>query len=879
MSTTQPGATIVVPVLDEEHSVGPLLDRLQAAFSGRPVQVVFVDDSHNTRTGEAVQRARVRHVEHLLVHHIHRTGPARRGGLAGAVIDGIDAAQSDVILVMDGDGQHPAETAPQLLDRLHAGNDIVVASRYIEGGSNDGLDGFRRRLVSRAATVLTRVLFPRGLRGVTDPMTGFFAFKRSEIDLESMRADVDGFKILFELLTRHPNISRSEVPLQFQERTDGESKSGDGNGMAFIKQLLRLRMQTLPTFVNFAIGGLSFAVVGMLMLAGLIAIGVEPHVANATQLVVTFVLNFLYNRHVTWRGRHGRRLRWQMVAFGVTRGTTLALSWASFVGLMAFGASHNLLSTAWRAQVANVITLAGAFLLNYLTSKFIVFRKADTSNVTRHKARSPWLGFLAVILPLAGVMTALAGLVGLQVFAVGLVVTYALFGFITSALEVNWRLYGRRTPEARMDMKFPLVRNTFRTGMYAYSIIVPALREAAVIGATLRRLLDQTYPDVQIVVTLAEGDDDTIAAVQRCIKKDDLYGRITLVVEPYSKSSKPQQLNVALKYCTGEIVGVVDAETLVSTELIAHVDAKFRESNADVVQGGVQLMNLDLPQPASWERFQNYPYLGYLLARFFAGLWLKLRGWFAVHNVLEYYFWFSSRMMYQVDQGFVPLGGNTVFIRRELLEKVGGWPLNLTEDCALGVHLSVMHNAKVVAAYEARLASYEETPERMFGKGGLIKQRTRWDQGFWSVLMSGEWLKLPTLHKRVMALYILAMPLIQAVNGVMLPMAVVGVLTLTAPAGLVLVMFTPLVPMAVTVVIQVVGLREFSREFKVKTKPRHYASLVLLNLLYQAMLALPALVAIYRHLTGKTNWQKTDHAGAHLVAMETKPRQLANASR
>ena len=65
--------------------------------------------------------------------------------------------------------------------------------------------------------------------------------------------------------------------------------------------------------------------------------------------------------------------------------------------------------------------------------------------------------------------------------------------------------------------------------------------------------------------------------------------------------------------------------------------------------------------------------------------------WLTVRNVLEYYFWFRSRLHFHARQGFIPLGGNTVFIRTEVLRSVSGWdPDCLAEDCELGVRLSAL---------------------------------------------------------------------------------------------------------------------------------------------------------------------------------------------
>ncbi|WP_190258315.1 glycosyltransferase family 2 protein, partial [Dactylosporangium sucinum] len=167
-------------------------------------------------------------------------------------------------------------------------------------------------------------------------------------------------------------------------------------------------------------------------------------------------------------------------------------------------------------------------------------------------------------------------------------------------------------------------------------IIVPALHEEFVIAGTLRHLLEQDYGDYEILVSLCEGDDATIAEVSRVQANHDPGNRVRTVVRSYVKSNKPRQLNAALAVSTGTVIGVVDAEDDVAPQLLTRVNTLLARTDADVVQGGVQLMTLGR----------------------------RVRDWFKVHNVMEYFFWFTSRMFYQVRTGFVPLGGNTVFIRR-----------------------------------------------------------------------------------------------------------------------------------------------------------------------------------------------------------------------
>ena len=68
--------------------------------------------------------------------------------------------------------------------------------------------------------------------------------------------------------------------------------------------------------------------------------------------------------------------------------------------------------------------------------------------------------------------------------------------------------------------------------------------------------------------------------------------------------------------------------------------------------------------------------------------------WFQVHNVLEYFFWFTSRMAFHAEEGFVPLGGNTVFIKRDLLEAAGGRRLAALADRGLRARGKAVHRVR-----------------------------------------------------------------------------------------------------------------------------------------------------------------------------------------
>ncbi|GFJ96706.1 glycosyltransferase [Phytohabitans rumicis] len=425
-------ATIVVPCRHEEGNVGPLLDRIKTAMNGHPYEVLFVDDSDNDATVQAIRAAD----PNALV--FHRMGEQRWGGLAGAVIDGLRMAHSDRVVVMDADLQHPPEVVPALLSTLDGGAELVMASRYTDGGDPGGLSGPFRRLVSGASTWLAKATFPIRLRGVTDPMTGFFGLRRSAVDAGTLHSR--GFKILLEILARYPRLRRAEVPLRFDKRLSGDSKGDARQGLEYLKQLPRLRVATTPLryfatarFRDFAIGGAVVAAAGVVLLEALVRTGMDPLAAFGVQLAVTLALNFSYNYLVTWRDRVraglARRISW----FLATRGATQFLSWLLFAGLSAAVGLHH--------QVANGVCLVMAAAVNYYVTDKVVFTAGAASARGRRVAR--WLVAGAAALGIGAALYA-AHLPAPTVLAASLLAV-ALFNTAIGALEVRWRLYGWRT--------------------------------------------------------------------------------------------------------------------------------------------------------------------------------------------------------------------------------------------------------------------------------------------------------------------------------------------------------------------------------------------------------------------------------------------------
>jgi cellulose synthase/poly-beta-1,6-N-acetylglucosamine synthase-like glycosyltransferase len=462
--------------------------------------------------------------------------------------------------------------------------------------------------------------------------------------------------------------------------------------------------------------------------------------------------------------------------------------------------------------------VAGAcWLLGVLT----VMRRS-ASALGRRLVRPRFVGF---VMPVAAVVLLLLR----SHSASSLYLLYIALSLVLAAVcwtTLVWMLDAWRSPDAFTDSHREAED---LEPQHSFSLIVPARHEETVLEATLLRLVATDHPAFEVLVVVGADDSETrevadrVAAARR--------ERVRIVIDHSWPKNKPKALNTALPQCRGEITGVFDAEDDVHPGLVRRVDECFQKTGADVVQAGVQLMN-----------FRS--------------------SWFAVRNVLEYYFWFRSRLHFHARQGFIPLGGNTVFVRTRVLRELGGWdPDCLAEDCELGVRLSSL-GAQTVCFYEPELVTREETPPTL---GAFTRQRTRWNQGYLQTLARGHWRRLPLRHQ-AFGVYILAMPYLLALGWLMIPAAIATAVAVKAPVPVTLISFLPLLPMLSVLAVEAVGLADFCRIYGEPARIRDYARLVLGLPVYQGILAFAAARAVAREALGTRSWEKTTHFGLHLRA-------------
>ncbi len=236
--------SVVVPTRNEALNVEPFVDSLHhvvdraGEFGERSVEILFVDDSHDDTPNRISVLAKKHRQPGRLVRGDHRHSNRRWGGLGGAVVDGLVQTQGGIVVVMDGDLQHPPSLVPELVAEIDRGADLAVASRRLGNGSDhEGLTKTRHRL-SIIATAIAQRLFPSSVGEITDPLSGYFAVRLDRLNVALLQPD--GFKILIELLVTHPELKATELPFTFGGRVQGVSKASGSEGLRFLGHLLDL---------------------------------------------------------------------------------------------------------------------------------------------------------------------------------------------------------------------------------------------------------------------------------------------------------------------------------------------------------------------------------------------------------------------------------------------------------------------------------------------------------------------------------------------------------------------------------------------------------------------------------------------------------------
>jgi dolichol-phosphate mannosyltransferase len=361
---------VILPTYNEAENIGRLIDELQVVFRSvkHDMQILVVDDNSPDGTAEVVRQTRERYSN---VHLI--TGS--KVGLGAAVVRGMQHSMSDLnadaILEMDADFSHKPQDVPWLLMNLDYGADFVIGSRYVPGGSIPATWTWWRRANSFGGNVVAR--YVAGLYRVRDCTAGFRAIRTSVLQkLDLPGINVQGYAFLVALL--HHAVAAGakvvEVPVDFIDRTAGESKLGLRDIFEFIRNAWWIRLQTSKTFFKFALVGLSGVAVNLLTLEILLRSGANPFLASPIAIEASIVSNFLLNNFWTFRRRGpGHQLHIKGLRFNLVSLVSLGVSYSVFVIL-------TLLHPDSPLQLNQLAGIAPAMLVNYFLNSYWTFAAA-----------------------------------------------------------------------------------------------------------------------------------------------------------------------------------------------------------------------------------------------------------------------------------------------------------------------------------------------------------------------------------------------------------------------------------------------------------------------------------------------------------------------
>lgn len=352
--------SIVVPTYKEYENIPLLVERLEALKQAYDLglELLLMDDQSGDGTRQWVDTNAPDWVR-----LIERQGPR---GLSAAVVEGLGLATHPVVVVMDADLSHPPEKIPDMILALHAGQELVIGSRYVAGGSTDDQWGFFRWLNSIIALNLAAPL-----TSARDPMAGFFAFRKALLD-RAHRLNPIGYKIGLEIIVKCRLTNVGEIPIHFIDRVHGKSKLTIKEQLRYIQHLRRLYLYKFGTWTHlaqFLVVGASGVVVNLAVLYALVAVGVMDKIAIAGGIGVSLCSNFLLNRRFS---------------FSYAKNEPIVKQFIGFAGACSIGAlvNYSVALAIWNSAqdiplwLAAVCGIAAGMTFNFLISRYLVFRRS-----------------------------------------------------------------------------------------------------------------------------------------------------------------------------------------------------------------------------------------------------------------------------------------------------------------------------------------------------------------------------------------------------------------------------------------------------------------------------------------------------------------------
>jgi dolichol-phosphate mannosyltransferase len=361
--------SVIIPTFNEEENIISIIEEVDAVFkkSNLNGEILVVDDNSGDRTIALVRDF------HTKNEHVNILVRMADHGLSQSVADGFAHASSSIFVVIDADLSHPPAVIPKMYEEIRAGNDIVIGSRYMEGG---GIRQWplKRRIISIGATFLGRLLFP----DIKDPVSGFFAVRKEVVVNAPLKPK--GYKILLEVLGKGVWETDKEIPFEFVDRETGSSKLKFRTITEYAGQVIDITLYSFfhhqsaawrewKKVFKFGIVGLSGIVVNLGIFFCLVEfLALNKDLASPIAIEISILNNFIWNDLWTFSSHENNKsssLWRRLVAFNIISAGGAAINLAIF-----------LILTKWVAvyyMAAQFIGILIAFIWNFLINRRITW--------------------------------------------------------------------------------------------------------------------------------------------------------------------------------------------------------------------------------------------------------------------------------------------------------------------------------------------------------------------------------------------------------------------------------------------------------------------------------------------------------------------------
>lgn len=231
---------VISPTLNERENI----DRLVEGVLGHEeLELLIVDDDSDDGTWQRVSE--LRETERRL-HLLHRMGDH---GFRKSYIDGfiwaLQRSQYTAVITMDADLSHDPRYLPEMTKALEEGSDLVVGSRYVQGGGVENWP-LPRRMISRNANRFARTVTRMPIRDCTAGFNGINTETLRRINLKKLECEGYGFLIELKYLLWLQHARITEIPIIFSDRTAGETKFSAGMIGEAVRTCFRVRSMGTP---------------------------------------------------------------------------------------------------------------------------------------------------------------------------------------------------------------------------------------------------------------------------------------------------------------------------------------------------------------------------------------------------------------------------------------------------------------------------------------------------------------------------------------------------------------------------------------------------------------------------------------------------------